>query len=133
MNIVPDAIVYSAVGAPYQRQVREVSAVVALVSILVDLVSIVHELDCGVAGRQLVWLLDGDPRAHLCLHESALADLEVGVLSELRLEQGACLCVDRHSFQVPNVFRHQPLDGEDGDLFARTPVDLLALGPELEP
>ncbi len=35
--------------------------------------------------------------------------------------------------QVQDVFEDEPVEGEDGDLFSRLPIDLLTLEAKVEP
>ena len=132
-HIVPDTVVDAALGAVDQAKIREIGAVLALVGVLIDLLSILHQLDRGIAGWHLAGLLDGEAGLHLGLHEGPLVQLKVGILVELLLEDQPRLSVDLHPLEIANILSDEPFDRKYWYFLASAPIQLLAFGPVVKP
>lgn len=85
MHIMPDAVLDLALAALDERQVGEVCAILALVSILHHLISIFHHRHRLVSLWKLRLLLYRHPCAHFSLHEGSLTELKVHILIEFGL------------------------------------------------
>ena len=75
----------SPLGAVDQAKIREISAVLALMGVLINMLPILHQLDGCVAIRHLAGLLDGQTGLHLRFHEGPLVQLKVGIFVEFLL------------------------------------------------
>ena len=133
MDIVPDAVMYLADGASDEGEVGEVCAIVTLVIVFGHIIAILHDFHRLVGARYLASYLHRKARLHFALHERALAQLEANVVEEFLLYDLSRGGIDFDGFQMPDVLRDKPLYGEDWDLFSGAPVDLLTLGPVIEP
>lgn len=92
-NVVPDAVIHIASRAVDQAKVREIGAVVALMRILTDRLPILHQFHRWIAFWHRSFLLHRKSSLHFRLHESSLAQFEIGVLVKLGLKDGASRCI----------------------------------------
>jgi hypothetical protein len=116
-----DAVVDLVERALQDRHIGEVRAVKTLVSVLRDLVPVLHHLD---SPRKLdKGLLYGLSGASLLLEDPG----------ECLLQLEPCGQIELHSVNVEDILDDGPVDRKDRDLLPRATVDLLALEAVVEP
>ena len=121
-HIVPDTVVDVALGAVDQAKIREISAVLALMGVLINMLPILHQLDGCVAIRHLAGLLDGQTGLHLRFHKGPLVQLKVGIFVEFLLKDQPRLSVDPYPLEISYILSDYPFDRKYWYFLASAPI-----------